>query len=93
MHALSARHACDQRAPRQVERYVLRLLGAAQRRRDAREAPPSQAFARQDAAFRWADAHPLAAELRCGSPNTCTGLFTLSRMCMEPLQPSKARGP
>lgn len=69
---------------RQVERYVMRLLGAAQRRRDAREAPPYQAFARQDAAFRWADAHPLAAELRCGSPDTCPGLFTLSRMCSPP---------
>lgn len=49
----------------QVERYVLRLLGAVQRRRGAADPAPYEAFARQDAAFRWADAHPLAAELRC----------------------------
>lgn len=51
----------------QVERYVLRLLGAVQRRRGAAVPRPYQPFARQDAAFRWADAHPLAAELRCAS--------------------------
>ena len=63
--ALPNNHTHGLRVRPQVERYVLRLLGAVQRRRGAVGPAPYQPFARQDAAFCWADAHPLAAELRC----------------------------
>ncbi|KAK9844115.1 hypothetical protein WJX81_004810 [Elliptochloris bilobata] len=62
----------------EVERYVLRLLGAAQRRRDAADLLPYQVFARQEAAFCWADAHPLAAELRVFSAERSGGSRTFS---------------
>ncbi len=49
---------------------MLRLLGAAQRRRTAAAPEACSVFGRQDAAFRWVDDHAQAAELRC-TPNAC----------------------
>jgi len=72
------------RAPPQVERYVLRLLGAAQRRRAAAALEACSVFGRQDAAFRWADDHAQAAELRCAparAPPACAAVHTPNIAC------------
>ena len=55
------------------------MLGAVQRRRGTAGPAPYQPFARQDAAFRWADAHPLAAELRC-APTSIASLHVERRL-------------